>query len=59
MALPVNVDVVETMRDVTMDIRLKRHAEFRFRVWLGVRLIALAAWVLNCNIHVTQDGDGA
>ena len=58
MARVYDADTVEAMRNVTMHIRLKRHTEFRFRVWLGVRLIALAAWVLNCNIHVTQDGEG-
>ncbi len=53
-----NVDVVKGMRLVTMHVRLEREAEMRFRVWLGCRLIALAAWVMNCNIRLTQDGNG-
>jgi hypothetical protein len=56
MARIYDADAVEAMREVTMHVHLKRRAEFRVRVWLGVRLMALAAWVMNCNIQLT-DGD--
>jgi len=56
MARIYDADAVEAMREVTMHVHLKRRAEFRIRVWLGVRLMALAAWVMNCNIQLT-DGD--
>ena len=29
--------------------------EFRFRLWLALKLITLAAWVLDWGIEVTDD----
>lgn len=46
------VDAVNMMREVTVHIRIKRHKELQWRLWLGARLIALAAWVMNCRIEV-------
>jgi hypothetical protein len=48
------VDAVDGMRQVTMYLRIKRGTELRWRLWLGTRLIALAALVMNCNIEVDE-----
>ncbi len=48
------VDAVNMMRQVTLHIRIKRDKELGFRLWLGARLIALAALVLNCQIEIEK-----
>lgn len=55
MARVAEVDAVQQMRNVTMHVHIKRMGELRFRNWLGVRLIGLAAWIMNCRIEL--DGD--
>lgn len=46
------VDAVDMMRRATMHVRIKRDRELAWRLWLGTRLIMLAALVMNCNIEV-------
>lgn len=38
-------DAVHNMRHVTMTVRIVRFTELRWRLWLGVKLIALAGLV--------------
>lgn len=45
-------DAVDMMREATMTVTVKRGTELQWRLWLGTRLIALAALVMNCNIKV-------
>ena len=52
-----DIDMVNGMRMVTMHVHLKRDNEMRLRVWLGCKLMTFAAWVMNCNIALTQEGD--
>lgn len=51
---PIPVDAVESMRDVTLTVTIKRGAELRLRIAAGKWLIRLAAWVINCNIIVDE-----
>lgn len=37
---------------VTLEVRIKITRQFRFRIWLAVRLVRLTAWVLGCNVRV-------
>ena len=39
-------------QDYTMTANLVLTREFRLRMWLAVRLIWLAAWVLDCDVEV-------
>jgi hypothetical protein len=56
--LVANVDGVDGMRNVTLYVRVKRDTELRWRIWLGARLMYLAALVWNCNISISNvDGD--
>lgn len=50
--LSASVDVVNLMRDVTFHVTLKRATELKWRMWLGVHLLYLAAVVLNCNLEI-------
>lgn len=43
------------MRNVTMTIRITGQREFRIRTWVAVRLMAVAAVVLGCNIAVEME----
>ena len=48
------VDAVNMMHQVTMHVTIKRDRELGFRLWLGMRLIAMAAIAMNCNIRVEE-----
>ncbi len=50
-------DAVNMMRHATMYVRVKRGTELQWRLWLGTRLIALAALVMNCNIKIEAESD--
>ena len=50
-----NADVVSGMRNVTLTVKLKRRNELAARIWIGKRLIALAAWVMNCNLQIEDE----
>jgi hypothetical protein len=43
------------MRSLTLTVRISRMPELRFRLWLGMKLIRLAAWVMWCNIRLEKD----
>lgn len=51
-------DAVKTMRGVTLYATVKRGTEVKWRVWLGVRLMYMAAWVMNCNIDIEGVANG-
>lgn len=44
------VDVVKAMDQMTFKVKLIRVKEMRFRIWIGVLLIRLAALILNADI---------
>ncbi len=46
------VDAVNMMRQVTMHVYVKRGTELKWRLWLGTKLIVIAAFVLNCHIDI-------
>lgn len=35
-----------------LTVRIVQTVEYKFRKWVAVRLIALAAWVLGCGLEV-------
>lgn len=39
-------------KDVTLNIRVTGMRRWKVRQWLAIKLIALAAWVLDCNVVV-------
>jgi hypothetical protein len=50
-----NFDSVKMMRQLTLNIRATRTTELKWRIWLGVRLFYLAAWILNCNVNIESE----
>lgn len=46
------IDMVDTMRYVTMYVKFRREREARWRWWLGMKLILLAAIIINCNVEI-------
>jgi hypothetical protein len=42
---------------MTVHVRIRRYREMQWRLWIGMRLFALAASVMNCNVHVVRDKD--
>lgn len=53
MAKIAEVDLVDVMSRSKMYVELKREREMKLRVWVAVRLIALAAWVLRSKVEVS------
>ena len=50
--LTAKVDAVDLLRKTTVVVRVDRVREMKWRIWLGMRLLALAVTVLNCDIEV-------
>ena len=50
------VDMKPVAQHITVQARLKRMEEFGWRVWLGVCLIRLAAWIMWMNVEIVEDG---
>ena len=55
MATVAKFDAVGQMKNTTLRIVIVRRRELRLRAWLAVRLIRLAAFVLNCQLEVRMD----
>jgi hypothetical protein len=51
------IDLRDTMQSVEMTVRIKHERETRWRIWLGAKVIILAAWIMGCNIVIERDGD--
>jgi hypothetical protein len=43
------------MHSLTLTVRISRMPELRFRLWLGMKLIHLAAWVMWTNLRIERD----
>lgn len=50
----VNVRAASILRDVTLHVKLKGLRVLRMRIWLGTKLVMLAALVMGCNIDIEQ-----
>ena len=50
--MTIDVSRVKLMQNVTMTVRLKDEKQFAVRQWVAIRLITLAARVLNCGLEV-------
>lgn len=42
------------VKHMTMQVDIAGLRVFRLRVWLGMKLIALAAWVIGCSVKVER-----
>jgi hypothetical protein len=51
------VDMKEMANRVTITATLKNARQFHWRVWLGVRLIKLAAWVMWMDVEFEGEDD--
>lgn len=46
------------MPDTVMMVNVKLARRVRSRLWLGVRLFRLAAWVMGCGVEVVVNMEG-
>ena len=51
------IDGVKAMRNLNLEVRIKRARELRLRVWLGLKILWLATWVIGCDCDVVEEGD--
>ena len=49
---PENIHMPELMRQTTLSIAVTGVRCARFRLWLGVHIMRLAAAVIGCNVEV-------
>ena len=51
---PVKVNVVKAMKDVTLKVKITGVRSMVIRRWIGVKLISLAALVMNCKTDIKE-----
>jgi hypothetical protein len=47
-------DAKELGGRVTMVVTIRRYNQWCFRIWLGVKLIRLAAWIMWMNVEIEE-----
>lgn len=47
------IHVPALMREVVINIRVTGRKRLAMRLWAGTKVLALAAWVMGCNIDVS------
>jgi hypothetical protein len=52
MAYVVNYPIRKAVKNFTLTVNISGLRAWRCRVWIGVRLIKLAALVIGCGFHV-------
>jgi hypothetical protein len=48
----VRFPVAKALQSMTLQVRVTGLRRFRIRVWLGIRLLKLAAWVIGTGINI-------
>lgn len=51
-----SIKASELIGNTTCTVRLIGVKRLRFRIWLGSKFIALAAWVMGCGIRIEEAG---
>ena len=51
------VDMMCVAKGITMNVTLKKMKQFQFRLWLGRKLIILAARIMNMAIEIKEELD--
>jgi hypothetical protein len=58
-----SVPIGEGMRQLRMQIRVTGVAAYKARMWLGIRLLRIACWIIGTSMEIVvdgkSDGDGA
>ena len=49
------IRATDAMHSVTLHIAVVGVRELRVRLWIGLRLLRLAAWIMNCRINVVSE----
>lgn len=47
------------MKQISIKAVVTGARQVRFRIWLGTKVMLLAAWIIGCSIEIdtTQEGD--
>ena len=45
----------QVTQSVTLKVRIRGRRSFKFRMWVGTRLLVLAAWVIGTQISIDLD----
>jgi hypothetical protein len=55
--MAIEIDMKNVAKKWNVEIKLKNIKQWRFRVWVGTKIIELAAWVLWSDIEIEFTGD--
>jgi len=47
-----DIPMAEVMSSMTIELRATGVKRMRFRLWLGAKIIAIAAFVMGCNLEL-------
>lgn len=50
----VDVDIKKYANEGTINVAIKHFKHWKIRVWVGMRLMRLAAWIMWCNIEFKE-----
>ena len=50
------VKVSDALREITLEVKIVGFRSWRIRLWIGTRLLQLAAWVIGCGIKIETTG---
>jgi hypothetical protein len=51
----VEIDTRDFANQIEIEVKLKNLNQWKFRMWLGAKLMKLAAWIMWCNIRLVED----
>ncbi|CDO35000.1 hypothetical protein [Novosphingobium sp. KN65.2] len=53
------ISMPKLMKQISIKAVVTGARQVRFRIWLGTKVMLLAAWIIGCSIEIdtTQEGD--
>ena len=50
-----NYPVTSAVKNMTLNVNVTGLRAWKWRVWIGLRLIRIAALIIGCGFHVERD----
>jgi hypothetical protein len=50
-----DIDMVKLGKAIHMQVHLKRHKEFKIRLWIALKLIKFACWICRFNLKIEEE----
>ena len=53
--MAIEIDMKKLSKEYNVEIKLKNLHQWRFRVWVGMKLMEAAAWLMWVNVEFIED----